>query len=355
MPAQCLPEKLAKMNRRHAFTLVELLVVIAIIGILIGLLLPAINAAREAGRRAACQNNQHQLGLALLAHESSKQYFPPGVVATLTLNGAPQLFDTRTEAANYAQGANMHGQSWMLEILPFMEYDYLYKRWDYRRSVMGNGDIAMTDIPSFYCPSRRSKLMPGDADWMLSKNATAGGTDYGGCMGRVNGWKNGVSSENHAFEDFTRTDAQPVRPDGSPYPDVRLLRGIFRPNYKTRMFDITDGAANTIMIGELQRLKPQPGDPDGVTTSFDGWAFGNCSTLFVTATDFSGPSQGHKNPGGLNNNFFESPGSKHAGGAIFGAADGSVHFISENIDCATNESVFPLLGSMSDGELAQMP
>ena len=301
------------MNRRHGFTLVELLVVIAIIGILIGLLLPAINAAAEAGRRAACQNNQHQIGLALLAHESSKQYFPPGVVATLTLNGTPQVFDTFTEAGNFA-GANMHGQSWMLEILPFMEYDYLYKRWDYRRSVMGNGDIAMTDIPGFYCPSRRSHLMPGDADWMLSKNATAGGTDYGGCMGRTNGWKNGVTTERHAFEDQTRNDSQPVEPNGQPISDVRLLRGIFRPNYRTRLFDVTDGSANTIMIGELQCLKPQPGDGDGVTTDYQGWAFGNCSTLFTTATDFSGPSQGHKNPGGMNNSFFESPGSQHQGG-----------------------------------------
>ncbi len=343
------------MNRRHGFTLVELLVVIAIIGILIGLLLPAINAAREAGRRTACQNNLRQIGMALLNHVSEKQVFPAGCVAKLVLAGnspGSQVYDTLTEATNFASGNNMHGQSWMLEILPYTEYGSLYKRWDFQRSVAGNGGVAYTDIPGFYCPSRRARLRPGDADVMVSKTATAGGTDYGGSMGRVNGFKNKVTPENHAFEDLTRSDAQPQDP---PVSDVALLRGIFRPNYKTRVIDITDGTSRTIMIGELQRLRPDPSDPNpGNSTSFEGWAFGSCSSLFTTATDIA-PNNGHANPGGMNNDFFESPGSNHSGGANFGMADGSVVFLSENINSTDNNSVFPLLGSMADGESVQLP
>ena len=352
VPRQCY-ESLAKkqeiMTQRPGFTLVELLVVIAIIGILIGLLLPAINAARESGRRTSCMNNQKQIGLALLNHVSEKNVFPAGCIATLTMGG-PNLFDTWTEASSFAENANMHGQSWMLEILPYLEYDGLYKHWDYRRSVSGNGDISFTDIKGFYCPTRRAGLRKGDAQWMVNKNATAGGTDYGGCMGRVNGWKNDVLQYNHRFEDLTTNISQPVTPAGNPYSDVALLRGIFRPNYQTKMADIVDGASHTIMIGELQRLQPLPNDTTGYMVSFEGWAFGNCSTLFATATD-----PGHENPGGMNNQFFESPGSLHPGGAVFVMADGSVHFFSENIDSSNNDGVFPLLGSMADGDLVQVP
>jgi hypothetical protein len=100
----------------------------------------------------------------------------------------------------------------------------------------------------------------------------------------------------------------------------------------------------------LQRLRPIAGSSAANTynrTSHDGWAVGGVSTLFVTATD-----PGHSNPGGMNNLFFESPGSEHLGGCFFALADGSVQWISEFIDAKDNNALFPLLGSIQDGAVA---
>jgi len=96
------------------------------------------------------------------------------------------------------------------------------------------------------------------------------------------------------------------------------------------------------MTGEMQRVH------GSVTqqTSQDGWALGGVATLFTTAMH---ETSGTYQTGGMNNSFFESPGSDHARGAHFGLADGSVHFLSETID----KQLFYYLGSMADGHVIQ--
>jgi prepilin-type N-terminal cleavage/methylation domain-containing protein len=102
-----------KKQLRFGFTLVELLVVISIIGMLAGLLLPAVNAAREAGRRAVCMNNQSQLALACINYDGAKQNLPPmrAQVAQGTISGT-----TIT-----------HHASWIGLLLPYMELNQLYQ------------------------------------------------------------------------------------------------------------------------------------------------------------------------------------------------------------------------------------
>jgi prepilin-type N-terminal cleavage/methylation domain-containing protein len=316
-------------SAHRAFTLVELLVVITIIGILIALLLPAVQAARESARRIQCANQVKQIGLALQHYVQSQKVFPPGCI--VSLGGHPE-FDPYTEAADLA-GLGKHGTSWILLILPYLEQSNLYLEWDFSRNVINNATVAQRDIACLYCPTRRYKLRSGDSTRMISTTWTGGGTDYGACLGAGNGWLN--DDKTHRFTD-TPTVAQQWY--------NRSVAGIFEPNRSTGCMAILDGMSNTIAIGELQRLDgsiPQ-------RTSQDGWALGGVATLFTTAIKETG---GTYQTGGMNNNFFESPGSDHPGGAHFGMADGSAHFFPEKM----NKDLLFNLGAMADGQAAQVP
>jgi prepilin-type N-terminal cleavage/methylation domain-containing protein len=336
------------MLARRGFSLVELLVVITIIGVLVALLLPAIQSARETARRAQCSNQLRQLGLGLHNYAQAYNAFPPGcIVSTMATDASAQCwecYDTWIEAGSVAVSARKHGTSWMLAVLPYIEYTNVHAKWDFNKSVQGNASVATTDISAFYCPSRRNKVRSEDPP-MLSSSWRSGGTDYGGCIGRRDGWTNTLT-HHHRF----------VANDVSGIPATHV--GVFRPNYATPMSDIRDGLSNTIMIGELQRLTPESGATGRALynhTSYDGWALGGVATLFSTSTEDE--DAGDRCPGGINNAFFESPGSEHPGGVHFGMADGSVHFVSETIESQdkNNNSLLPLLGSIADGQIAQLP
>jgi len=312
--------------RVHGFTLVELLVVIAIIGILVAMLLPAVQAAREAARRMQCKNNIKQLGLALHNHSSAMGHFPAGMTVQSSMTGS--YWDVLQEAAN-----GTHGTSWMVHILPYIEESALYDEWDFTTNVSGNVVVAQTDIAVFYCPSRRSSVRPEDVPIMF-QHWNRGGTDYGGCVGE----------SNYIIDNNDNTNLPCQHEIYSRYIDTRDEMGVFGVNTPVTIDEIRDGTSHTLMIGELQRLHGIDYDGSGAPfchrASQDGWAPAGVANLFDT--DLTSAS----NPGGINNWFFESPGSEHTGGAHFAMADGSVRFISENVD----SFVFQDLGSRDGGE-----
>src|SRR5688572_26746585 len=135
---------------RKAFTLIELLVVIAIIGILVALLLPAVQAAREAGRRTQCTNHIKQMMLAMHNLESAKKCFPSGGIAPYASieNYLSDSSPTNPNPQGQPLGPDRQGLSWAYQILPYLEEAAAYnlKRAD---------DLNSLIITAYHCPSKR--------------------------------------------------------------------------------------------------------------------------------------------------------------------------------------------------------
>lgn len=182
-------------SRDVGFTLIELLVVIAIIGTLVGLLLPAVQAAREAMRRASCQNNLHQVGLGLHNYHAAFGKFPPGAI------------EVRPEVAGGKQYA------WSAFILPQMEQSALASRIDFHLpfDAPENLDAAAEIVPAYVCPTtpRPEPLING-----------MGVSDYGGIYG----------------ERIVSTNNPP--------------RGMMIHDRALGFRDILDGSSNTVIIAE---------------------------------------------------------------------------------------------------------
>ena len=211
--------------RAVAFTLVELLVVIAIIGVLVALLLPAVQAAREAARRIQCTNQIKQLALSVLNHESAKGEFPPGGVAY----GRYGLLNP-DQIPFQCTSFDCNGTNWAVEILPYLEQQALYDRYDHKETNFavgdpnGNGKINQivrdTTLPEMICPSDSY----ANGDW---SGALAVGS-YKAMAGVItqpisgSGWINWTS---------------PMGPNSNPKVEVVL------ENFSKRGFALFDGSA----------------------------------------------------------------------------------------------------------------
>lgn len=159
---------------RRAFTLVELLVVIAIVGVLISLLLPAVQSAREAARRIQCNNNLKQIALATLNYESTTGSLPRSGHL-----GAQELQFSSSGAASVYAVANHHEGiqiSWAVDLLPFVEQQTLYDRFDLTKTAFEQeGDPQAQFVSSYLCPSDdTSGRYFVDADLTQSKRFAKG-------------------------------------------------------------------------------------------------------------------------------------------------------------------------------------
>ncbi len=329
-------------NRRTGFTLVELLVVIAIIGIIVALLLPAVQAARESGRRTQCTNNFKQLALALHNYHDVQGSFPFGSWA---------LWATMPPAPAAVARLEGKGSSWHL-ILPMIEQQGHFDSFDFTQAVIENQTmpepyttIRKRKIPALVCPSSdfNGVLTNGIA---INSYATSAGpiavNTSGPARGTPCACTHGLNV--HAI---TRASAFPAPgPFGRHHSsNAHLVRA-------PRTSDILDGTANTIFIGEI---RPKCG-----TIAQAGWANSNngcgvCSTIIpINYNSCGNPAQWRAVDGcrtTCNDNVALGFKSNHPGGALFALGDASVRFLADNIDHQT----YQYLGAMVDGRAVSPP
>ena len=334
------------------FTLIELLVVIAIIAILIALLLPAVQQAREAARRTQCKNNLKQFGLAMHNYHDVHNQFAANGMAEWGGGGA---------AARTYKGSNL------AQILPYIEQAALFNSIDFRNSTALGGSADWWCAPNstlgfnpngvaqkwmsakiamFHCPSAQTpKSMTWDWDMTTCNYAPSMGAqrmdDHIGCQQfspydpRIaGGGPAGVFGTGGAGHGNTNNPG--------------AVSGPFsRMGFAANFGQIPDGTSNVILMGEVL---PEPECTDhgwyGSFTTNNLWFVTTAPLNFRTCNNRSNQAPGIC---GQQNAWPTSRGFKsdHTGGAQFVLCDGSVRFISENIDYFT----YNRLGCRRDGQV----
>ncbi|MCA9080180.1 MAG: DUF1559 domain-containing protein [Planctomycetaceae bacterium] len=291
------------MRRRLGFTLIELLVVIAIIAILIALLLPAVQQAREAARRSQCKNNLKQLALAIHNYHDTHNVLPPGLI----------------DDPNDTSGTDGYGWSWGMMILPMIEQAPLYNEINagpntVTNVLVNNLQAVQRPLSAFKCPSSTDQNL--NSHWLFND----------GTNDQQLATSNYVANGGWAFTGTTSLDRG----------------GLFHRNSDINFSNVHDGTSNTLLLGEKILEHPTSRNVLGGAV----WAASHRTNRMGTAgsknnsvgsvfgaTHQSHPINGDPEAAGLDLAFAPMCYvSQHAGGSHFALCDGSVRFISANVD-----------------------
>ena len=290
--------------RTRGFTLIELLVVISVIGLLVALLLPAVQAAREAARRARCANNLRQIGLAALNYESAAGTLPSGSYGASMAEPPNQTF----------------GLSAFVRMMPYAEGQPAFDAANFSVAAASpeNATVGAAGPAFLWCPSDSyaAEAQPFESDYETppSTGLFQRYTSYGGNQGV---WS---------------LDVLPINPAYAR--QVASMNGVVFTSSTVRLADVTDGTSQTLLFGEL----PHGALPTG-RTSFHWWNLGYTADTLVEAfyplnAQIKGvpwiPTRNVNAPGSFEH-IAMIVGSFHPGGANVGLCDGSVRFVKDTI------------------------
>ncbi|REJ81454.1 MAG: DUF1559 domain-containing protein [Planctomycetota bacterium] len=307
-------------QRRRGFTLIELLVVIAIIAILIALLLPAVQQAREAARRTQCKNNLKQIGLALHNYHDVFHSWPINIYGGYGTIPPDILGWTQTSKS----------WGWPVRLLPYIDETALWNLCDPGNNTMAASGQLNTVVDTFLCPTDSAPAVITENTSYTTGGVAAARTNYKGMMGSDWNWgayvNNVVTIQEDAF----------VRNNGL----------LYTLNYRryTNIDDVIDGTSNTTIVGESVTNEVYANGGGG-----PGWSWMNAAENTATSA-VPINTYGAKSPTSLPWDVRWSFSSNHEGGAQFVLADGSVHFLSENIDL----QLYRALSTYDGGEIVQL-
>lgn len=305
----------------RGFTLVELLVVIAIIGVLVALLLPAIQAAREAGRSLSCKNNLKQLSHAIALYEDNRGSLPAGRMGcdTAMSGGAP--WPAKPCGKLTGQGL-LCGASGFVSVLPFLEQQALFDTLDPAAGLWVDN---LNDLSWYWGASeaKRDALLVRPTVHVCPTSSSLGLTEvYPPTM---------VATGNYAFSNGT------LGPDSDPQAVKYNNDGAFLYAQNIKVRQVTAGLSNTIFLGEVTNAD--------TWESSNVWNYGRIHSDSLRST--RNPLNTMPGEGIIRNRQNGAFGSMHPGGANFAYGDGHVNFIAEDIDSIAYQAQSSITGEAS--------